>query len=167
MLNLRFKNGKVLIRDGKLAPNCCRWRVLNYTVQILGVNPSGGIKICNNFGEPNCPACESTPVFQISNMYFNGTPRVVVEAAVSGFIDVNCKFTSSHQPMDEDNPVFFPCVSTTIPWKDRIYTVDVCITNKTATVTYEFEDCPSARNFGDGSALLSRDLRVIFSLEAQ
>lgn len=159
---MRFRNGRVLLRNGRLSPNCCIWRVTGYRLVILPDEPGNPCE----YGRPGCPACETTPILEISKRYFNGTPPVVVEAAVSGAFDVNCRFNLNHEPTLNDNPLFEPCVSATVNWRDKVGVGDVCINAKEAEVSYEIEDCESARGSGNEQPLENRDLRIIFTLEA-
>lgn len=149
MLKLRFKYGKLLFKDGKLGQNCCRWRVTGYRKVIL---PEG----CT-YGAENCPACKSDPILTISNLTFFGDPSVIVAAAVSGYIGVDCG----------NNPSYLPCRDTTVPFYDGVYIKTVCTSGQEAEVWYEFEDCPDAKGVGNEDALRNKDLRLIFTLVAE
>jgi len=149
VLRLRFKFGKLLFKGNQLSQNCCGWKVNGYRTVVL---PEG----CS-VGEQDCPACRSTPILEISNFYFNGDPRVVVAAAVSGYIDVDCG----------GNPDFAPCEDTTVPWLDGEFVKETCNAGRTAEVWYEFEDCPGALGSSNPQPLENKDLRIIFTLAGE
>lgn len=143
----RYGTKRLLFRNGKLSQDCCKWKVTGYTTEI----------ICLQRPEdpfPLCPACTSTPNIEISPLYFNGSPQVVVFSAVTGFIDVACP--------DRD---LGPCSSTTLALTSGFVSSVVCSGN-VATVSVEYEDCPNAVTVGEPFPLLSKDLRVIYTLEA-
>jgi hypothetical protein len=149
MLRLRFKFGRLLFKGNQLSQNCCRWRVTGYRTVVL---PEGCV-----VGAQNCPACRSTPILEINNLSFNGDPRVVVAAAVSGYIDVDCGGGTQ----------FFPCVDTTVPWLDAEFTNEICNAGRTAEVWYEVEDCPGAKGSTNEDPLENKDLRIIFTLAGE
>jgi hypothetical protein len=148
-LRIRFKSGKLLFKGDKLNQNCCRWRVTGYRTVVL---PEG----CA-VGLDGCPACRSTPILEISNLYFNGSPGTVVSAAVSGYIDVDCG----------GGIQFAPCFDTTVPFFDREFIKEDCESGRSAEVWYEFEDCPGAKDAFDPGPLENKDLRIIFTLAGE
>ena len=149
MLRLRFKNGKVLIQNGKIQQNCCRWKVTGYRTVIL---PEG----CT-YGAQGCPACRSTVILTISSLYFNGEPETAVAAGVTGYIGVDC----------DNNPDYLPCRNVDVPFADAVYIKTICSNGRTAEVWYEVEDCPGARDSENTDPLRNKDLRIIFTLESQ
>ena len=148
-MELKFKNGKPLIENGKLVQNCCRWKVTGYTTEIIGD-----------------PGCESTPRVEVSDLCFTGTPASVALAAINGFIEVACYRDLSGSPIQADNPIFAPCTSISIPWTSGELVSTTCNGNSNAVVRFEFEDCPAAANDPDSGALDSKDLAVLVSVEA-
>jgi hypothetical protein len=148
-LELKFKNGRPLIENNKLVQNCCRWKVTGYTTAKIGD-----------------PACESTPRVEVSDLCFTGTPATVARAAINGFIEVACNRDLAGNPIPNDNPLYAPCVSTSIPWTSGELVSTTCNGNSNAVVRFEFEDCPAAAGDPDSGALDSRDLAVLVSLEA-
>jgi hypothetical protein len=137
-MNLFFKNSRLLIGNNKLLQNCCRWKVVGYTTEIIGT-----------------PACVTNPILELSPYAFTGTPTVAARAAITGFLDVVCP-----------NIPLGPCRSTVLQWTDGELVSTTCQGTDRAFVRFEFEDCPNAYVEGDGFPLLSKDLAVIVEVVA-